>query len=108
MKKVALRKNRFNKKDFSETNWTKNSKNLGEYIFRRISLDQSNKSLQEIRPRHILSGLIINSKEIQQYVCDYLDLLDGQKINTADITEIKNFKDVNLIDYFDSVMSPKS
>jgi hypothetical protein len=99
MKKVALRDNRFRKKDFSETNWTKNSKNLGEYIFRRISLDQSDKSLQEIRPRHILSGLIINSSEIQNYVCDYLDLLESQKVNVADAAEINDFKIENLDDY---------
>lgn len=99
MKKVALRDNRFRKKDFSETNWTKSSKNLGEYIFRRISLDQSDKSLQEIRPRHILSGLIINSSEIQNYVCDYLDLLESQKVNVADAAEINDFKIENLDDY---------
>ena len=108
MKKVALRKNRFNKKDFSETSWTEKSKNLGEYIFRRISLDQSDKGLQEIRPRHILSGLIISSKEIQQYVCDYLDLLESQKIDTVDITGIENFKDFNLDNYLDSITIPKS
>tara|TARA_E500000178_G_C16567871_1_gene550297 strand:- start:11 stop:337 length:327 start_codon:yes stop_codon:yes gene_type:complete len=108
MKKVALRKNRFNKKEFSETSWTEKSKNLGEYIFRRISLDQSDKGLKEIRPRHILSGLIISSKEIQQYVCDYLDLLESQKIDTVDITGIENFKDFNLDNYLDSITIPKS
>jgi hypothetical protein len=96
MKKVATRKNRFKKNTFIETNWTKKSKNLGEYIFRRISLDQSNKELQEIRPRHILSGLIINSKEIQQYVCDYLALLEckGNYDNVNDLS----MKDLNKID----------
>ena len=108
MKKVAIRKNRFKKKDFSETDWTKKSKNLGEYIFRRISLDQSDNSLQEIRPRHVLSGLIINSKEIQQYVCDYLELLESQKINSADLTKIENLKSINLDDYFDIAAVPKS
>ena len=108
MKKAAIRKNRFKKKDFSETNWTKKSKNLGEYIFRRISLDQSNKSLQEIRPRHILSGLIISSKEIQQYVCDYLELLESQKINSADLTKIENLENINLDDDIDVVTIPKS
>ena len=108
MKKVALRKNRFNKKDFSETSWTEKSKNLGEYIFRRISLDQSDKALHEIRPRHILSGLIISSKEIQQYVCDYLNLLESQKMSTVDITEIENFKDINIDDYMNGLTIPKS
>ena len=108
MKKVATRKNRFKRKDFSETNWTKKSNNLGEYIFRRISLDQSDKSLQEIRPRHILSGLIINSKEIQQYVCDYLELLESQKSNSADLTKIENLEGTNLDDYLDIAAIPKS
>ena len=108
MKKVALRDNRFRKKVFSETNWTKNSKNLGEYIFRRISLDQSDKSLQEIRPRHILSGLIINSSEIQNYVCDYLDLLESQKVNVADASEINDFKIEILDDYLSNKNFPNT
>ena len=95
MNKVATKKNRFKKNTFIETNWTKKSKNLGEYIFRRISLDQSNKELQEIRPRHILSGLIINSKEIQQYVCDYLALLEskGNYKNVNDLS-MNSFREV--------------
>ena len=108
MKKVALRKNRFNKKTFSETNWTKSSKNLGEYIFRRISLDQSNKSLQEIRPKHILSGLIINSKEIQQYVCDYLNLLESQKADIAKVADIKSLKEIGLDEITKYVELPNS
>ena len=43
MKKPALRNNRYLKKEFTETKWTKSSKSLGEYIFRRLSLDQSDK-----------------------------------------------------------------
>jgi len=45
MKKPALRNNRYLKKEFTETKWTKSSKSLGEYIFRRLSLDQSDKEL---------------------------------------------------------------
>ena len=81
MKKPALRNNRFQKQEFEETNWTSGSKNLGEYIFRRISIDQSDKSLQNIRPRHIMSQLIINSKEINQYVEDYLKMVELRNNN---------------------------
>jgi len=81
MKKPALRNNRFHKKRFEETNWTSSSKNLGEYIFRRISIDQSDKNLQNIRPRHIMSQLIINSKEINQYVEDYLQMVELRNNN---------------------------
>ena len=81
MKKSALRNNRFQKQKFEETNWTSSSKNLGEYIFRRISIDQSDKKLQNIRPRHIMSQLIINSKEINQYVEDYLQMVELRNNN---------------------------
>jgi len=94
MDKVALRKNRFEKSDFKETVWTKESKNLGEYVFRRISLDQSDKSLQEVRPRHILSKLIISSSEIQNYVCDYLAMVEQKTAGSAD--------------YFDMDTSPEN
>ena len=80
-KKPALRDNRFQKQKFEETNWTSSSKNLGEYIFRRISIDQSDKKLQNIRPRHIMSQLIINSKEINQYVEDYLQMVELRNNN---------------------------
>ncbi len=76
MKKPALRKNRFQSINFQETDWTASSKNIGEYIFRRISIDQSNKKLQDVRPRHIMSQLIINSSEINAYVNDYLKMVD--------------------------------
>ena len=81
MKKPALRNNRFQKQEFKETNWTSTSKNLGEYIFRRISIDQSDRNLQSIRPRHIMSQLIINSKEINQYVEDYLKMVELRNNN---------------------------
>tara|TARA_Y100001935_G_scaffold172437_1_gene142377 strand:+ start:180 stop:497 length:318 start_codon:yes stop_codon:yes gene_type:complete len=81
MKKPALRNNRFHKQKFEETNWTSSSKNLGEYIFRRISIDQSDKNLQNVRPRHIMSQLIINSKEINQYVEDYLQMVELRNNN---------------------------
>jgi|TARA_B100001094_G_scaffold2589_1_gene2329 predicted transglutaminase-like cysteine proteinase len=81
MKKPALRENRHKSPQFSETNWTKSSKNIGEYIFRRISLDQSNKKLQDCRPRHIMSQLIISSKEVNQYVNDYLNMMDDKSKN---------------------------
>ena len=81
MKKSALRKNRFLKIQFEETNWTKSSKNIGEYIFRRISLDQSSKEVQNIRPRHQMSQLFITSKEINMYVNDYLHMMDARSNN---------------------------
>lgn len=81
MKKPALRENRFKSPKFCETEWTSSSKNVGEYIFRRISLDQSNKKLQNRRPRHIMSQLIVNSNEINQYVNDYLHMMDNRNKN---------------------------
>tara|TARA_A100000164_G_C21668303_1_gene658330 strand:+ start:424 stop:744 length:321 start_codon:yes stop_codon:yes gene_type:complete len=83
MKKPALRKNRYSKKEFKETKWTKSSKSLGEYIFRRLSLDQSDKELQNVRPRHMLSKLIVSSTEINTYVNDYLSMLDDAQVNSA-------------------------
>ena len=71
MKNPSIRKNRFQKNEFTETSWTKSSKSLGEYIFRRISLDQSNSELKNIRPRHCLSKLIVSSNEIDHYVNEY-------------------------------------
>ena len=81
MKKPALRQNRFSKNQFKETEWTKSSKNIGEYIFRRISLDQSSKEIQNIRPRHQMSQLFITSKEINMYVNDYLKMMDNKSKN---------------------------
>ena len=81
MKKPALREKRFQPTNFQETDWTASSKDIGEYIFRRISIDQSNKKLQDIRPRHILSQLIINSSEINAYVNDYLKMVDRRNNN---------------------------
>lgn len=89
MKKPALRKNRFKTPEFSETKWTSSSKNVGEYIFRRISLDQSNKKLQDCRPRHIMSQLIVNSKEINQYVNDYLNMMDNRNKNKRPVLDTK-------------------
>ena len=91
MKKPALRQNRFSKNQFKETEWTKSSKNIGEYIFRRISLDQSSKEMQNIRPRHQMSQLFITSKEINLYVNDYLKMLDNKSQNNRNVqTDIKN------------------
>jgi hypothetical protein len=81
MKKPALREIRFQPTNFQETEWTASSKDIGEYIFRRISIDQSNKKLQDIRPRHILSQLIIDSTEINAYVNDYLKMMDRRNNN---------------------------
>ena len=83
MNKPALRNNRYSKKEFTETRWTKSSKSLGEYIFRRLSLDQSDKELQNIRPRHMLSKLIVSSTEINTYVNDYLTMLDMAQLDSA-------------------------
>ena len=91
MKKPALRQNRFSKNQFKETEWTKSSKNIGEYIFRRISLDQSSKEIQNIRPRHQMSQLFITSKEINMYVNDYLKMMDNKSKNNRNVqTDIKN------------------
>jgi len=89
MKNPALRKNRMKKNSWTETNWTKSSKSLGEYIFRRLSLDQSDKHLGRIRPRHNLSKLIVQSKEIDRYVSDYLALQESKRVNIANQTTIK-------------------
>ena len=91
MKKPALRQNRFSKNQFKETEWAKSSKNIGEYIFRRISLDQSSKEIQNIRPRHQMSQLFITSKEINMYVNDYLKMMDKKSKNNRNAqTNIKN------------------
>ena len=91
MKKPALRQNRFSKNQFKETEWTKSSKNIGEYIFRRISLDQSSKEIQNIRPRHQMSQLFITSKEINVYVNDYLKMMDNKSKNNRNAqTDFKN------------------
>ena len=79
MKKPALRKNRMKRNSWTETKWTKSSKSVGEYIFRRLSIDQSDKNLSRIRPRHNLSQLIIQSKEIDRYVSDYLALQESKR-----------------------------
>ena len=84
MKKPALRERRSSLKDFQETKWTKSSKTVGEYIFRRLSLDQSDKELSRIRPRHHLSKLIISSKEIDIYVKDYLRMMDNRNKSTGE------------------------
>ena len=83
MNKPALRKNRFEKPAFKETSWTSSSRDIGQYLFRRISLDQSNKKLQELRPRHIMSQLIVSSKEINEYVNDYLYMIEKRNKNKA-------------------------
>ena len=95
MKKPALRNNRFDKLAFKETSWTSSSADIGQYLFRRISLDQSNKKLQELRPRHMMSQLIISSKEINEYVNDYLAMLDKRNKNKATNTSNKKIN-VNL------------
>ena len=100
MKKPALRKNRFAPIDFKETNWTKSAKNIGEYIFRRISLDQSNKELQNTRPMHLMSKLVITCNEINNYVDDYLQMVD-EKSNNAYVEKMssrinRNSKELNI------------
>ena len=100
MKKPALRKNRFSPVEFKETNWTKSAKNIGEYIFRRISLDQSNKELQTTRPMHLMSKLLITSNEINHYANDYLKMVD-EKSNNAYIEKMssrlnRGVKDLNI------------
>tara|TARA_Y100000746_G_scaffold60553_1_gene49202 strand:- start:925 stop:1248 length:324 start_codon:yes stop_codon:yes gene_type:complete len=90
MKKPALRERRSSLKDFQETKWTKSSKSVGEYIFRRLSIDQSDKELSRIRPRHHMSKLIISSKEIDIYVKDYLRMMDNRTESTGEYrSEVK-------------------
>ena len=84
MKKPALRTNRYIKKSFMETKWTMASNSLGEYIFRRLSLDQSDKDLCKVRPRHQLSNLIVTSKEINEYVNDYLAMMESRRDTVSD------------------------
>ena len=84
MKKPALRTNRYSKRPFMETKWTMASNSLGEYIFRRLSLDQSDKDLLKVRPRHQLSNLIVTSKEINEYVNDYLAMMDSRRDTVSD------------------------
>ena len=79
MKKPALRENRFTRKTFNDTEWTKSAGTAGEYIFRRLSIDQSDKKLNSVRPMHQLSRLIISSKEIDLYINDYLDMLENRR-----------------------------
>ena len=43
---------------------------LGNYIFRRIQKD--NEKYKRVRPRESLTGLCINSRDIQQYINDYI------------------------------------
>ena len=93
MNKPALRKNRFKSTSFQETEWTASSKNIGEYIFRRISIDQSDKKLQEVRPRHIMSQLIINSSEINTYVNDYLKMVDRRNNNIETVSKGDSFNE---------------
>jgi hypothetical protein len=104
LKKPALRNNRYLKKEFMETNWTKSSKSLGEYIFRRLSLDQSDKEFQNIRPRHMLSKLIVSSKEINTYVNDYLSMLDKAQINSAS----ERYLDIDIEKEFDYIQDINS
>ena len=82
MKKPALRTDRYTKRPFTETKWTMSSNSLGEYIFRRLSLDQSDKDLYKVRPRHQLSNLIVTSKEINEYVNDYLAMMDSRRVTS--------------------------
>ena len=95
MNKPAIRKNRFDKSVFKETSWTSSSNDIGQYLFRRISLDQSNKELQEVRPRHMLSQLIISSKEINTYVNDYLNMMEKRSKNKP-TSSSKKVINVNL------------
>ena len=97
MKKPALRNNRFKEIVFSETKWTKKSKDIGEYLFRRISIDQSNKELQNTRPMHLMSKLVITSKEINNYVNDYLKMVSEER-STAYVknTELRSDSNAEL------------
>ena len=79
MKKPALREKRFAKNTFRETEWTMSSKTAGEYIFRRLSIDQSDRKLNSVRPMHQLSKLIVSSKEIDFYINDYLIMLENKR-----------------------------
>ena len=47
---------------------------LGDYIFRRIQKDHTDNRITRFRARESLSGLYINSKDIQRYIWDYFNL----------------------------------
>ena len=98
MKKPALRKDRYEREIFSETEWTKSSKSVGEYIFRRLSLDQSNENFSKIRPRHQLSKLFVTSKEIEMYVIDYLKMMEEKTVNTAEGIHLQKSDTIDYID----------
>ena len=97
MKKPALREKRFSSEIFEETNWTMSSKNIGQYIFRRISIDQSSGKLQKLRPRHQMSQLLITSREINAYVDDYLRMMDN-KTKDNFRTNKRAVKEINRTD----------
>ncbi|GIR29921.1 MAG: hypothetical protein CM15mP44_2040 [Candidatus Neomarinimicrobiota bacterium] len=69
-------------------------------IFLEESLDQSNKELQNTRPMHLMSKLLITSNEINHYVNDYLKMVD-EKSNNAYIEKMSSRlnrrpKDLNI------------
>ena len=103
MKTPSIRKNRFSKTKFTETSWTKGSKSLGEYIFRRLSLDQSNSELKNIRPRHCLSKLIVSSNEIDQYVNEYFVMLSRKNGKSETQKLGKNSKGLDRYFVSDSI-----
>ncbi len=103
MKNPSIRKNRFQKNEFTETSWTKSSKSLGEYIFRRISLDQSNSELKNIRPRHCLSKLIVSSNEIDHYVNEYFVMLSRKNGKSKTQKIAKNSKSLDRYFVSDSI-----
>ncbi len=95
MKKPALRTNRYTRKSFIETKWTMSSNSLGEYIFRRLSLDQSDKDLCKVRPRHQLSNLIVTSKEINEYVNDYLAMMETRRDIVSDKITVRKVDSIS-------------
>ncbi len=72
---------------------------LGEYIFRRIQKD--NEKYKRIRPRESLTGLCIDSRDIQKYIQDY------QNYGIDHMGDDVCADDLDLQDYFPTTTIPK-
>ena len=62
-------------------------------------MDQSDKELLQIRPRHCMSKLIVSSKEIESYVADFLAILAQRNKIINDNTIDNDIKISNHEDY---------
>jgi len=46
---------------------------LGHYIWRRMQKDSGNVSFRNSKPRDMMTGLYLSSRDIQRYVNDYFE-----------------------------------